>query len=82
MNAYQMDIAGVRCVVMAVDDDAVMEKMFAHLDKGREIQNEVTGEHKLLAEGTIVRLSDDGVVTRIEVYTDEVKFLPPEGKVQ
>ena len=82
MNAYQFDIAGIRTVVLAEDDEAVLEKCFGHMDKARQIQNTVEGEGKLLAEGTIIRLSDDGVVSKVEVYTNEVKFVPPEGRSQ
>lgn len=82
MNAYKLTISGVFAIIMAEDDDALMEKTFGHLNKAREIQNQVSGEHELIDRGTLVRLNDDSVVANIEVYTDEVRFVPPEGKVQ
>ena len=82
MNAYQFDIAGVRSVVFAEDDEAVMEKCFGHMEQAREMQNTVTEEGALLAEGTIINLGTDEVVTNVQVYTNEIKFVPPEGKTQ
>lgn len=87
MNAYKFAIPGVNAIVMAEDDEAVIQKMFGHLETTREQQHGGDGldEPHLVARGGIRRL-DDGdegrgtIVVRIEVWSNEVKFLPPEGQ--
>lgn len=82
MNAYKFCIAGIWAIVMAEDDEAVIDKVFEKADQARQLQNTETEPGTLLALGHIQRLSDDGEVARFEVYTDEIKFKPPSGAVQ
>ena len=84
MQAYKLAVPGVVAVVMAEDDDAVIEKVFGHLNEARKLVDDE--EPKLIARGGIRRLDggDDGqgtIIIRIEVWTNEVKFLSPEGSV-
>ena len=89
MQAYKLVCAGVVAIMMAEDDEAVMEKAFGHLEETRSGQESEstylsTDVPKLIANGGLWRLGeeDDEPVTFIQVWTDEVKFVPPEGSVQ
>lgn len=82
MNAYKFCIAGIWAIVMAEDDEAVIDKVFEKADQARQLQNTVTEPGALLALGHILRLSDDEEVACFEVYTDKIEFKPPQGTVQ
>lgn len=75
MNAYKLSISGIFAVILAEDDQALVDKAFGHLNNARQAVEGVQGE--VLATGTLTRLSDDEVVFNIEVYPDEVKLVPP-----
>ena len=78
-----------KSIVGILTDEAVMEKAFGHLEAtrvGQESEDTYlsTDVPKLIANGGLWRLGeeDDEPVTFIEVWTNEVKFVPPKGTVQ
>jgi hypothetical protein len=89
MQAYKFMASGVLAIMMAENDEAVMKKCFGHLEKVRVSLQEdgdyaSFDEPRLVCHAGIWRLGkeQDEVVTHMEVWTDEVKFIPPEGAVQ
>jgi hypothetical protein len=89
MQAYKLVCSGVYAIIMAEDDEAVMQKTFGHLEKTRADQEAegaypTTGAPKLVANGGLWRLGeeDDEPLTFLEVWTNEVKFIPPTGTMQ
>lgn len=84
MQAYKFVCSGVVAIMMAEDDEAVMEKAFGHLEETRSGQESTDDTVKLIANGGLWRLGeeDDEPVVFFEVWTNEVKFVPPKGSVQ
>jgi hypothetical protein len=87
MQAYKFVCGGVVAIMMAEDDEAVMQKIFGHLEEtrsGQETTFPTANTPRLIANGGLWRLGeeDDEPVTFIQVWTDEVKFVPPKGSVQ
>jgi len=89
MQAYKFVCGGVVAIMMAEDDEAVMQKAFGHLEETRAGQDNegaypTTDVPKLVARGGLWRLEEenDEPVTFIEVWTNEVKFVPSKGTMQ
>jgi hypothetical protein len=88
MQAYRLIVGDLFAVMMAEDDEAIMKRCFGQLDTVRVQQETVhsysEGDPKLVTSGGIWRLGDevDEQITSIEVWTNKVKFVPPEGTVQ
>jgi folate-dependent tRNA-U54 methylase TrmFO/GidA len=88
MQAYRLIVGNVVAIMMAEDDEAIMERCFGKLDTVRIDQAEKRaypeGDAYVVIRGGIWRLGEevDEQVTAIEVWTNEVKFVPPEGSVQ
>jgi hypothetical protein len=90
MQGYKFVCEGIYAILMAEDDETIMKKIFGHLEETRVGQESggsypVSSESpRLVARGGLWRLGEeeDEPVTFIEVWTNEVKFVPPKGAIQ